>query len=297
MPRTVTTPVGRIVQGSVFEPSLTDQQGNPRVFRSGPKMGQPSPQYFIAVAFSKTDPAWPAFHAALDAEAREAWPHLFPGGAACVLPSFAWKIVDGDGVDTSGKSNAGKDGFAGCWVVRFSSGFAPKAVKLENGSYRDVGPDELKRGHYVRISTTISGNSQPTKPGIYVNLDAVCWEAYGAEIVGGPDVQERFGAAPVALPPGASVTPPASAAPMPASAAPMPATPPLGAPAAPVASPPAYTGYMPGAAPVTPPPAPPAPPPRPARVMLPAAGPTPYETYVAAGWTDEQLVAHGYMAA
>lgn len=325
MPRTITSPVGRIVQGDVFEPQTTDQQGNLRVFRSGPKMGQPNPQFFIALAIRKDDPAWPAFYAVLDGEARAGFPHLFPGGAACVLPSFAWKVVDGDGVDTTGRSNATKEGFAECWVVRFTSGFAPKVVKFEGGAYRDLAKTEIKRGDYARVSATVSANGRADKPGLYVNLDAVCWEAYGAEIVGGPDAMERFGGAPVALPPGASVTPPASAAPMPTGGAPQNppggaasvATPPTYAPAgtpaagmptpsnigtpatthaSPSSAPPPYSGYM------TPPPAPPAPvaappaPPAPVRRMTAAAQAT-YEGYVAAGWTDAQLVAAGLMEA
>ncbi len=58
-------------------------------------------------------------------------------------------------------------------------------------------------------------------------------------------------------------------------------------------------GYMAQPAAVTaaiaPPPAPSAPPP--ARVMLPAAGATSYDAYKQAGWTDQQLIDNGFMAA
>lgn len=98
-------------------------------------------------------------------------------------------------------------------------------------------------------------------------------------------------AAPAQAAPAAYAPP---AAPAPAVAPPAAFTPPAAAQpweqpaAAPVAAPPPQ--------PFTPPPpvqaAPPAGP-----VMLPAAGATPYEAYRAAGWSDEQLIASGYMAA
>ena len=73
-----TSPVGRMVQGSTHEPQLTDQQGNPRLVQNGPNKGQPSPQWFIGVAFAKTDPNWQAFYAVLYEAARAGFPHLFP---------------------------------------------------------------------------------------------------------------------------------------------------------------------------------------------------------------------------
>ena len=58
---TFTSPVMRFVQGSVDVAQDKDMQGNPRVIKSGPNAGQPNPQYFVAGAVAKTDPAWPAF--------------------------------------------------------------------------------------------------------------------------------------------------------------------------------------------------------------------------------------------
>ena len=140
-----TTPVGRLVQGSPFEPQTKDQKGNLRVVKSGPNAGQPSPQWFVAVAFAKTDPAWPAFYAILDAEARAGFPNLFPGGGPCILPSFAWKIIDGDGFDTTGKPWSSREGFAGHWVVRFTSGFAPKCFHA--GRYDPA--DQISVSYYT----------------------------------------------------------------------------------------------------------------------------------------------------
>lgn len=326
-----TSPVGRFVQGDLARPQTTDQQGNPRVKKSGPNIGQPDPQYFIAVAFPKNDPGFPAFYAVLDAQARADFPHLFPvPGGPCVNPQFSWKVIDGDGVDTNGKSNASKEGFAGCWVVRFSSAFAPKCFQQPNFAAHQQLPDAsvIKRGYYIQVNGTVDGNKNAQKPGIYVNLDMVNWVGSGPEIVSGPDAGEAFGAG-AALPPGATVAPvgmmpagggaaaaypgaPAPAAPAypqpvahataplaPAPLAPAPVAP--LAPAAPAVPVQPYAGFMaaPAApAPAAPPPAPAAPAPAPAAPVgrqMTAAATTTYEAYQTAGWTDDMLVQAGLM--
>jgi hypothetical protein len=333
-----TSPVGRFVQGDLDEPQTKDAQGNLRTVKTGPNAGQPNPQYFIAVAFAKNDPAWPAFWALLVQKAAEDFPNLFPQGAggACVHPNFAYKVIDGDGPDQNGKLNSTKDGFAGHYVVRFASAYPPRCFYAgryaANEQIQEKGA--IKRGYYVRVSGTVEGNANPQRPGIYVNLDMVELSAYGPEIVSGPDAGEAFGAAPTALPAGASptpLTPPptgapgAPGAPMPAAAPPVPGAPPAplpvaGPPAAATpypaaaspapASPAPYAGYMAppaaGPAPLGAPapaasPAPPVPTTlplpiaSPTRVMLPAANGHSYESLIAAGWTDETLRANGMM--
>lgn len=319
-----TTPVGRLVQGDPFVPQTKDQQGNLRVIKSGPNVGQPAPQFFIAVAFPKMDPANPtatnaefnAFYAQLDKVARAEWPSLFPTpGGPCVNPLFTFKVKDGDGMDRNGKSNAGKEGFAGHWVVSFASAYAPKIVRPTSPGVWETLTDHasVKRGYYVRVNGTISGNDSPNTPGLYVNLDMIELVAYGPEIVSGPDAATAF-AAPAALPPGASAVPPAASPAMPGAtpgAPPAPlAVPGAGATASPAASPvpaspPAYTGHMtpplPGASTAAAPPPPVSAPPATGSPTSPAmtaaaAGAT-YESFIAAGWTHDQLVANGYIAA
>lgn len=271
-----TTPVGRLVQGSVDEAQTTDAQGNPRVVKTGPNAGQPNPQYFIAVAFPKDDPQgkFSEFYGVLARKAAADFPNLFPNAAAGdytpAHPNFSMKVIDGDGIDTNGKPNAEKVGFAGHWVVRFASGYAPRVY--DNGKY---GPHDqiqekgfIKRGHYVRVSGTVEGNGNAQRPGLFVNLDMVERYALGEEIISGPDAGEAF-AAPAALPTGAVVPagnpapaaamPPSAAAPapVPASAPAAPATPAATTPAAPPAAP-APNAAAP-AAPATPPQAAPAP--------------------------------------
>jgi len=282
MARNFTSPVGRLVQGDAFQAQTTDQQGNPRVVKTGPNAGQPSPQWFVGVAFAKTDPAFAPFHAELDAEARAAWPHLFPNpDGPCVLPTFAMKLIDGDGFDTAGKPWSTREGFAGHWVFRFTSGFAPKVVKPSGpGVWSEVtDPRELKAGYFVRVAGNVKSNENAQKPGMYLNFNMVEIAGYGAEIVQGPSAQDAFGTA-AALPAGASAVPIATA--------PLPG-------ALPVATVPPPAAMVPPPAPPVPVAVPP-PPAAPVRQMLPAAGGASYESFIAGGWTDALLVQNGYMA-
>ena len=277
-----TTPVGRLVQGDADNAQEKDAQGNPRVVKTGPNAGQPNPQYFLAVAFPKADPQgeFGQFYGLLLQKAAQDFPNLFPNAAAgdysCVHPQFSFKVIDGDGLDQNGKSNATKEGFAGHWVVRFASGFPPRIYDAGRYGPHDQIQEKgfIKRGYFVRISGTVEGNGNVQRPGLYLNVDMVERSAFGPEIVNGPDAGDAFGGGPAALPAGASATPVGGAPAAPgAPAMPgQPAMPPV-APVAPAAAPypaagspapanpaaPPYAGYMaPGASP-TPAAAPPAP--------------------------------------
>ena len=90
------TPVGRLVQGSPFEPQTTDAEGRPLVIKTGPNTGQPRVDYFMAIAIPKTDPGWPELWAKIQATAKRDFPSLFDAAGACINPAFAFKVVDGD---------------------------------------------------------------------------------------------------------------------------------------------------------------------------------------------------------
>lgn len=289
-----TTPVMRFVQGSVDEPQTKDAQGNPRVVKTGPNAGQPNPQYFVAGAIAKNDPAWPAFWASLVQAAYEGLPNLFPYGADPVVqaggptaipqgyvvhPQFAFKVLDGDGYDTSGKPNSNKEGFAGHWVVRFASSYPPRCFFAGRYAAAEQIQEKnaVRRGFYIRVNGTVEGNGNAQRPGIYVNLDMVELAGIGPEIVSGPDASDAFGGGPGALPAGATAMPPGGAgAPPPGAGAPPP--PPPAAPPPPPAGPqrptdpahihaagtPQEQWFVNGAwmpAPLAPPPAAPPPPP------------------------------------
>lgn len=320
-PVEITSPVGRIVQGDLYTPNKTDSKGNPLVFKSGDKKGQPAEQFYFALAIPKnpgeTHWASTTWGAKIWAAGHAAHP------AAAQRHDYSWKIEDGDSTipNKNNRVNANTEGFPGHWIIKFSSYIAPKLYQPNGqGSYEQLTqPGFIKRGHYVEVFFTVQGNTGES-PGVYINPSMVCFRAYGPEIYSGPDVsQAGFGQAP--LPAGASMTPPPSNVPMPASAPamapaapamsppvpgatmappPVPVTPnhqflqvpvPGGAPAAPL--PPA--GAVAAPAPMSAPPAPPAPTVMTASPskMTAKAGGQPREAFV--GWSDAQLIEHGYM--
>ena len=283
----ILTPVGRIVQGDLFNGSdkgyqgkqLTDKNNNPRM------------EWYVGLAIPKTAPEWAELWAKINATAAAG----FPGGQA-QRPDFSWKVVDGDAPE-----HAGKEGLAGHWLLRMSSGFAPK-VYTPGGANLIVDPNAVKRGDYVRVYGSVAANGDLQKPGVYINVNLVEFVGHGEPIVSGPSGTEIFGGTPAgALPAGASATPVAPATPLaqgpgaPAAAAPM-----VGGPATTFPNPPAAAAPAPGGPAVAPAPdflgtAPAAPAAPTGPVMLPAANGVTYEAYVAAGWSDEQLRAAGMM--
>ena len=302
------TPVGRLVQGDCFEAQTKDlQTGQLLTVKTGPNAGQPTVKYFVAVAFAKTDPAFATFRQQAEGVARRAFPQLFPNGGACINPNFSWKIIDGDGVDQNGKSNATKEGFPGHWVVRFASSYPPRCFAA--GKYQPheqlTDPKSIPRGHYIRVAGKMSDNIPSNKPGLYMNLDMVEWNHIGDVIVSGPDASTVFGGGAATggnrvmtakagattydqyiaagwteqqLIDGGYMTIQAPAAA--ASAAP----PPPGATNA-APPPPSQTAVAPHTTILQGP------------QMTAKAGATSYAQYIAAGWTEQQLIDGGYMVA
>ena len=122
-------------------------------------------------------------------------------------------MVDGDGVDSTGAPNNTKPGFAGHWIIRFSSGYEPKLV--HQGQYITA-KDAIKRGYFIRVVGSCSPNTGAQKAGVYMNLEAIELVAYGEEIKTGIDAVGAFArSAPAYIPPGASSTPMAPPAGMP----------------------------------------------------------------------------------
>jgi hypothetical protein len=308
---TFTTPVGRLVMGSLYKAQTTDAENRPLVIKTGPNAGQPRVDFFFALAIPKGAER----HWAETEWGEKIWVtghKSFPNGQA-TSPAFAWKIVDGDSSipNKAGRKPCDREGYKGHWVVHFSGGYAPRIFNAD-GSAPIVEPDAVKLGYYVQVAGSVAGNESMQQPGVYINHSMVALAGYGPEIVIGPDpTSAGFGTAP--LPPGASAVPVGGFAP-PAGVAAAPPAP----PAAPVAAAPVYTPPAPAApAPVAAASAAPAmvvqphpgflavpgaapPPPvvgTPVRLMLPAAGNITYEQYIANGWDDKLLIQHGMMAA
>lgn len=210
---TLYTPVGHLVQGSVLEGRDKDREGKPFTIKTGPNAGQATTKYFLSVAFPKTSAEFGTLYGQLAQIARQAFPNCFNAQGQCTHPRFAWKIVDGDGVDQYGKPNSQKPGFAGCWVLRFETQIPPRAV--HNGQII-TDPNYIKRGYYVRVMFTAKPNVGDI-PGLFISQVGVELVAYGTEIQSGPDVLAGFQQAGAvgALPAGASLTPPTPTTPMP----------------------------------------------------------------------------------
>lgn len=297
-------PVGRLVQGDVYEAQTKDNDGQPLIVKRGPNKGQPTQRFFMAVAIRKNAGET---HWAQTEWGKQIWArgHAdFPGGQA-QRPDFAWKIEDGDSQIPNKRNikNADREGFPGHWIVKFSSTIAPRLVKLldTGGTAEIVEKDAIKPGYFVQMYGSVLGNSQSDNPGVYINASIVCLIAYGdvINLNNGPDPSSvGFGAA--ALPPGASPVPTASMqTPAPPAAYPAPggAPPP---PTAPVTVTPHTQFLNPPGAPPPPtapaaPPSPPAPPAGPTFTMTVKAGAFTREQYHSQGWTDDTLIANGMM--
>lgn len=273
----LTTPVGRMIGGSLYKGRDKDKKGVPYIYKNGAKKGQPYMQYNFGVAFPKSPGVT---HWASEAWLSAVWQlghAAFPQGHA-QRKDFSWKIIDGDSTEPNGEMKRPCDqvGYPGHWVVWYSGTTAPKVTNA-NGSQIIADVDAVKPGYFVQVFCDVTDNKPSETPGLYWNAHYVALAGFGPEISFGPDVgQAAFGQG-VQLPAGASAVPLAGQAPGAGTPPPPPAPP--GAPApAPAAPPP-------------PPPAPAAPAPA-GLVQVPGAAHT-IEACRAIGWTDEQLIAGG----
>lgn len=308
-----TSPVGRVVMGSLYKPNTQDAEGKPLVVKNGPNAGQPRTNFFFAVAIPKGgEQHW----------AQTAWGQLiwaaghsaFPNAAQS--PAFAWKIEDGDSTipNKKGKKPCDNEGWRGNWILKYSGGFSPKVYRQDGAGYVQVSEEDyIKPGYFVEVAGTVDGNGSQSQPGIYLNHSMVCFRAFGPEIVFGANVEDAgFGKS--ALPAGATMTPPPSAIPMPAATQPAPAPAAIPVPAsASIAPPPVPVTPNPqflqvpanpsAGTTASPVPAAPVVPAIPAIPASPSNGPTmtakaggaSYQAFQAAGWTDAALIAEGYM--
>lgn len=272
-----TTPVGRLVQGSVSELNEKDLKGNPRMSKSDPT--KPAPQCYFALAIAKN----PGQHWASSEWGGKIWQVGHAGNPqAGQIGHFAWKIIDGDSTEfnqgTPPKRWNEHEGFPGHWILKISSGFLPDLYSLldpkmpgqpspllkpgSNPAQKGV-IGEINTGDYAQVNITCAPNGDLSKPGVYLNGNMVCLAGYGQRITSRPDVASAgFGGVP--LPAGASAIP---------LAAPNPAAPPAaggpsaaygqGAPSAPMQTtpaPPGTAGYSTSPPPPGAPSAPGAPP-------------------------------------
>jgi hypothetical protein len=279
------TPVGRLVQGSLYEPQTTDAEGRPLTTKTGTNAGQPRVEYYFALAiekgsevhWSETDWGAKIYNAGLLG---------FPNGQT-QSPQFAWKVQDGDNTvpNRVGRRNCDREGYPHHWVLNFSSGFAP-SIHTEDGMKQIPEKDAVKLGDYIQVFGSVSDNGAIQQPGVFLNHQMVAFSGHGERIVLGADPKAvGFGKAP--KPAGVKSTPqgagfnPASG--VPSMTLPMPTHNTYSAPVMPPVVP--YPGIL----------TPPVPQATPVRVMLPSAKGATYEQMITLGWTDELLIQHGHM--
>jgi hypothetical protein len=175
---------GRIVAGNVAKANPLDMNGKPRA----------KPQYFFALAIAKTDPAVGPLMQQMYQFASQQYSQ-FPDVTRRIQlglapgTQFAWKIDDGDSAKLKERP-----GHAGCWIFKFSTTIAPKAVDRNN---QMIDPVHIKTGYYADVAFSVSANGKTDHTaGLYVNPNFVRLLGYGEEIVAGPTAEQRFGAAP-----------------------------------------------------------------------------------------------------
>lgn len=289
-----TTPILRLVAGSVSEKITKDFDGRPLTVKTGADAGKETQRYSFGVAVPKV----PGKHWS-DGTAQFLTDIWVTGhaqmGALAQRQDFSWKVDDGDSTAPNKKNRkpCDNEGWPGHWIVFFSSSFPPSCYNADGSA--PVPAESIKKGHYIQIAGSVVGNENTSNPGVYVNHMMVAHSGFGPEIKSGPDPKAAgFGQsaapagmskAPVSGLPGTPPPPPvapAPAAPPPAPAAPLPP---------PVAVQPAPSFIAPPAAPTAPTP----PPPPPAAVAPVWKGPATYDAYKAAGWSDEQMRAAGFL--
>jgi hypothetical protein len=260
----IQTPLsGRLVLGHPFVSTNKDADGN--VYADG------RVQYFMHIAIPKNDPLWGGILATMMTEAKAGFPQFFPPAAAskfggCNLPTFSWKITDGDSTEanTKGNSPSQREGYPGNWVLRFSSGFQPKVYVHANGAYTELtDPKCVKTGDYVVVSGSTSPNGSTQSPGLYLNIDGVLLVKEGKEIISSQSAESMFGAVLSNLPAQTATAGAPFQTPTPQPAAPVPV---------PTPAPDLLKGPQ----------------------MAPGC-PYTYASLVAAGWTDDQMRASGYL--
>jgi hypothetical protein len=279
----ITTPVARLVAGSLYEPRTQDYDGNPLKVKTGANIGKDRVDYSFGIAIAKNpgETHWSQnpFFAPIWAHAHAA----FPAGEA-QQRTFSWKIDDGDSTELNKKMkrNCDREGFPGNWVMWFSGSQAPRIYNAM-GTEILLEKDLVKRGYYVQVFGNVTDNSPSQTPGLYINHSMVAFSGVGPEISSGPDVSQAGFGKGVALPPGAVAYTGQPIAP--SAGVPVTGAPPL-IPAMAIAPPPLIPAPVP-VAPAAPVPAGP-------QMTAKANGAT-YAQMYAGGWTDAMLIAEGYM--
>jgi len=253
------SPVGRLISGDPWTKQTTDANNRP--------IPPEKQSFWFAVAIEKNAPGMNEMLGLMFKAAQAGYgqaPQIMAQiNMGLAATAFSWKIADGDEMRanaTTGEQELRWKHGQGCWVVKFSTTLPIASAKYQGGVPTYCDPSEIKRGYFVTVpfSTSANGNMDHTA-GVYLNPQTVCLVGFGAEIVGGPSLEQQLGAGPGEyIPAGMTQTPqlPSGAAPAPTPApAGMPApatvgngsgmpTQPTNTPSGETGSPTSYGGYM-----------------------------------------------------
>lgn len=226
-------PVGRLVSGHPMEPqAVKDKHGNQKVGKDE----KPLFQYYIGVAIPKgSEQHWNQTEWGARVVQAATDPVDGYNSGETRHPSFSWKITDGDSDIPNKKGNVPREqeGWAGHWVVHFSTMIAYGCYHV--GRYEPQQAiqrkDEIKRGDYCRVYCSVKGNKPSETPGVYMNPSLFELSRAGIALeskASGPSAAAAFGASAPVLPVGAQVdTSVAAPAPTAPAAQPAPAPAPV----------------------------------------------------------------------
>jgi len=200
-----TLPVGRIVSGHPMKFNPKKDDNNQPKFKPD---GTPMTEAFFALAIPKgaeTDWRQTEWGAKIYADAIASWPR-----GEHALPTFAWKIVDGDSriPNTKMKIPADREGYPHHWVISFSTQFTLQCFHpAQNGVYPQMqNENEIKCGDYVMVQATFKTNESAKTAGMYANPNMVLLVSAGVAITGGEgNPNDAFAGIAPQLPQGAMV--------------------------------------------------------------------------------------------
>ena len=206
-----TTPVGRLVYGSPTRRNpVTDNHGKPVMQADGVT---PATELSFGVAIPKQGEQFfqqTEWGAKIYEAVKSGWQR-----GEEQRPDFSWKVTDGDSNIPNKKGNipCQKEGYAGHWVINFSTRLNVKLYDYIHSQGGEIFEDgTIQTGHYIQVYATAEPNNKNNPnvqtPGVYLNPVYVAHSAYGPVIqtTSGPDVGTvGFGGG--QLPPGATTTP------------------------------------------------------------------------------------------
>lgn len=193
---------GRIVwvAGNLFQgkPKVDQQTKQPIIDQ---KTGRQKVEYGFGLAVPKNlcNDIWAVMH--------EMAYTIYPSRQ--LPPGFAMKYKDGDAIDHRGQSFNQREGYAGHLVFSCTTSIPIKFFKYDNGQNFQIN-EGIKCGDYVNVQLNIKAHPSTggnSKPGLYLNPNAVQFLGFGEEIINSPSGDDIFGNSAPVMPAGASATP------------------------------------------------------------------------------------------